>query len=420
MSDPVRPTSPEPTARRDLGVPRWAVPLGAAAVLGLVFWVAGLATGGDPEVATTLDLEALPAASTTAPVTTAAPERRDAVHRRAATAEVVIPADIGGNLAIEGLSGRLATVTGQSPAALTLNLTPVGTTIGGYEQIALPPFGRDFGIDAGGEWLGFIGGGVATTSDLWLVPLDAGEAQVLPEITSFAWNTDRPRSLGWFNPTEGSAAEYQRAAIDAAGSLAHFEVSAVERNARLVAVAAAGMWRTFRFGTDGFVAFTDPGIGEVASRPADLVAVSGSADAALFASLSLDDWGLGWSILEAGSHLPLPWAPPDASMAAWRDDSTVAFAGVDGATTAWVEIWDLDGTPLDAFRMQYRVWDLGFSPDRRFLVMPGVDPGGTYAALLYDLDTRRLTAIVADDRIQFAGLVAAATHGLAPDTGSTS
>ena len=404
MNGPVRPAAPEHTGTPGSGIPRWVPPVGAIAVLGALFWVAGITAGGEAEVTTTFDPGAL-AASTTLPTITTEQGGQDAPHRRSAIAEVVVPADIGGNLAIEGLSGRLATVSGQSPGPLTLNLTPVGSTVGGYERVELPPFGRDFGLDAAGAWLGFIGGETPAASDLWLVPLDGGETHVLPEITSFRWNRDRPSSLGWFNPTEGSAAEYQRAHIDAAGSLAHFEASAVETNARLVALAATGMWRSFSFGSEGFVAFTHPTLGEVLSRPADIVAVSPVADTALIASLALDDWAFGWTLLSGDTSTPLPWAPPDAFAAAWIDHDTVAFAGLDGAATAWVEVWDVKGESRDAFRIQYRVWDIEVSPDGRFLVMPGVDAAGTHTALLYDLTTRRLTAVIMDDWVQFAGLV---------------
>jgi hypothetical protein len=419
MSHPVRPTTSEPATAPDRTLPRWMVPLGAAAVLGLVFWIAGLAGGDDPEVATTLDPEALITPSTSASTTTGPIDVREGVNRRAATAEVVIPADIAGNLAIEGLSGHLVTVTGQGPSAQTLNLTPVGTTIGGYEQITLPAFGQGHALDASGRWLGFIGGEEAGSSDLWLVPLDASDALVLPEITSFAWDADRAASLGWFNPTQGSAAEYQRATLSVDGSIAHFEVSAVERNADLLTVTTTGMWRSFQFDTHGFVAFTDSSVGEVLSRRADIVAVSGTARTALIGSLALNDWSLYWSLLEEGTTTFLPWAPSDAFGAAWEGDSTTAFVGLDGGSSSWVEVWSTDGTLLDAFRTQYRVRDIAFSPDGRFLVMPG-EGEGIHAALIYDLATRSLIAIAADDRVQFAGLVPEATFGLSPDPASTS
>ena len=106
----------------------------------------------------------------------------------------------------------------------------------------------------------------------------------------------------------------------------------------------------------------------------------------------------------------LEWAPVAASgqvkPASWAGDGRFAFITIENRTNLWrLEIFGADGEPLAVQEITGRIWDVEWSPDGRFVVMPGFDTQGERGHLIFVYDS------VEDSlhQIEFDARVAAVT-----------
>jgi WD40 repeat protein len=86
---------------------------------------------------------------------------------------------------------------------------------------------------------------------------------------------------------------------------------------------------------------------------------------------------------------------PDVTGAAWSPDGQqVAVNFYEGTGKTWtLHIYDRQGNLIDSSSFGFRVWDIAWSPDQRFVLMPGSDDQGTHAVLIYDTQTSLLTPV---------------------------
>jgi WD40 repeat protein len=79
----------------------------------------------------------------------------------------------------------------------------------------------------------------------------------------------------------------------------------------------------------------------------------------------------------------------------WSPDGRqLAVLFYEGTGKPWIlHIYDRRGELVDSVSFDWRVWDLTWSTDQRFLLMPGTDDQGTHAVIVYDTETQLLTLL---------------------------
>jgi hypothetical protein len=73
----------------------------------------------------------------------------------------------------------------------------------------------------------------------------------------------------------------------------------------------------------------------------------------------------------------------------------VAFVGYGGENgTDWrLNVYARNGAHVNTATVPWRVWDVQWSPDERFILMPGTDNQDTQAVIFYDRHTDTLSAV---------------------------
>ena len=223
------------------------------------------------------------------------------------------------------------------------------------------------------------------------------EAEYLPlarRVKSFAWHSTEPKRLAWTVASDGGVGQ-QLFVSEVAGSASEELLPSVTLSAteRLVAWDETG----FVFG------FWDKELGEEWTRRVDdsgreigrargsLVAIRGNGEL-LLTELA----GRGSLFYRAdptlGTLTALEWAPEDAwgrvKPAAWSSDGRIAFIALDTRFSTWrLEIFGPDGGSPIVQELPGQVWDVNWSPDGRFIVMPGFDNRGERGHLVFAYDS---------------------------------
>ena len=73
----------------------------------------------------------------------------------------------------------------------------------------------------------------------------------------------------------------------------------------------------------------------------------------------------------------------------------IAFVGQAAAGAAdWgLHIYTADGTLLSSTEIPWKVWDIQWSSDDRYIVMPGTDNDGSHGVIFYDTHTDTLSVV---------------------------
>jgi hypothetical protein len=311
---------------------------------------------------------------------------------------------------IPGLVGRLVVVTGQSPRHHTLVVVDIES--GDLVDTALPSVASEFTIDASGRSLSFVGG-TDGAQELHVLPITTPlDAVTIPGASGLVWSGDEPRTAAWLEDGVVALGTFRDDGSTGTSILG----MANRPHERLAGLTASGWWTTFvdvsrpRSGIVEFSTRTERAAGW--RFPGDIVVPPQSGSRALIARLDIATWR--WTFGIGGSDIdPLPWAPGDAAgeygFAAFsRAGSRIAFIGVHEPGASWVEIQSPEGGPVDRIVLPVRVWDVTWSPDGLFVVMPGSDDAGRHTVVLVDTATGDIHTIPFDDRVQFATVVPAA------------
>ena len=307
---------------------------------------------------------------------------------------------------VPGLAGRLIVVTGQAGRSQEMRIIPIVTTDTPVQTV-IPFDAHSYSIDAGETMLALVNRG-----ELVVVPLDGSEQQVIASnVIEFAWSGDEPGRIAWLR-TDQPGVELLETGVVTGGSLiGSTPLAGVEEGRRLFGLNSAGYWLSDRVGNNSFVTLTESGALEILRHPGDLAIVAERRARALIADLDVGGWVWTFGLVDEGRVRPLPWAPPDAGgeygMAAFghRFPSTIAFIGLDEGARSWLEVWGASGVLIARVEFPYRVWDVSWSPDNRYVVMPGSDNAGTHVVLVYDLVDSSLNGFLFDDWVQFAAVV---------------
>jgi hypothetical protein len=101
-------------------------------------------------------------------------------------------------------------------------------------------------------------------------------------------------------------------------------------------------------------------------------------------------------------NLPVEGVPTGAD---WSSSGRLAVHYPTGDHNWNLRIYDTDlSTHTDVPVKGWRVWDLEWGPDSRFLLMPGTDDAGRHVVIFYDTISTELSLVDFDDWIQWADL----------------
>lgn len=236
-------------------------------------------------------------------------------------------------------------------------------------------------------------------------------------VGSFAWHGTKPRFLAWVEATgpdgPGGAAgrTLWTAEVDEGGAL-------VGRSAVGPTPEALISWGEWGFLVHTFegersqrhIALLDPSGSEVWAMEVDGPGVDAAASAAgriLVRHDPVHERPL--LINDSATEPPVPheWAPSASLWFSWHplEDRVVSANWVDGGYL--IAVWDLDGSMLNSVVVTHRIWDVGWTPDGRFIVAPGERwPGALdHIVLFYDTEDGSLHEVGFDLWVQYAILL---------------
>ena len=236
------------------------------------------------------------------------------------------------------------------------------------------------------------------------------EAEYVPlvrRVMWFAWHATEPSRLAWTVASDGGVGQ-QLFVAEVAGSASSEPVPSVTVPAteRLVAWDETGFVLGFRDGLGGEWIRRIDGTGrEIGRARGTLVAMRGNGELLLTRRADGDS-----SFYQAdptlGALTALQWAPPEAvgrvRPATWASDGRIAFIARDERSNVWrLEIYEPDGESSAVQELPGQVWDVRWSPDGRFVVMPGFDNRGGrgHSVFAYDSLEALLYEIEFDDRV---------------------
>jgi hypothetical protein len=118
---------------------------------------------------------------------------------------------------------------------------------------------------------------------------------------------------------------------------------------------------------------------------------------------------LAYPTEESGPGETLDWAPSDfISVEFSTDGQRLAFttwAEPGGPVDMHLDVYDTEGTRLDRALIPWRTWDIQWSHDDRYILMPGSDNQGSHAVVFYDRHTEIVSAVDDfQDWVQWADL----------------
>ncbi len=102
----------------------------------------------------------------------------------------------------------------------------------------------------------------------------------------------------------------------------------------------------------------------------------------------------------------LEWAPADprgeVNAVAWSPDANhLAFLVYEGGATSWrIEVRQIDGTLTGSAQVPYRLWDINWTSDGRFVLATGTDNAGKFVVVFYDTVDESLDEVAFDTAVQ--------------------
>lgn len=307
---------------------------------------------------------------------------------------------------VAGVDGELVVLQGQGSMLLI-------TRSARSEEVTttpVPGWGNDVTFDASGESIGMTVSTDEGPNHLFLgEPAELIDTQLL--VTSYAWHHNKPDefaaitvdetegtwrlSMFTFDPTtkqignQRSVADFESPTWIGAWTDAGFLLSSPDPSDGADLLELLGPDSRTTWETNG-----------------NLRDVSDEGEA-LVSDLSGESWSLR-VIDPDGSSRILDWAPNDFNAVRWSTSGEmIAFTGHTGPTGIdWqLTVYALNGALVNSQEIPWRIWDIQWSPDERFVLMPGTDNQGTQAVIFYDRHTDTLS-IVDDfqDWVQWADL----------------
>lgn len=326
------------------------------------------------------------AAPLAATSTTTSPPRTD-------TLDMLVPDIVGTLHAVEG-SERLALISWDSDGPPSID---AGLPEGRPGQIA---------VDASGQFLAVTILEDASSTGTLVIGDQSAISPVAMETSSFAWHMTEPGSMAAIRVSKTSGrADLVRLRVESG------ELSAVEPIVTADPHDVVLAWGRWGFvlqkheGGNSRIELLDSAGSPVWSRPAHWAYASPTGDLLLsFSNNEIREFHrveLGSQTDAPGAWFELPslgvtgvgWSPEGEDLA------VVSYPG--GTARSLLEIYDGAGALVRRVPLDWHVWDVRWSQDGRFLVMPGIRQQSN-SVLFYDVERALLTPVTFDDPIRIA------------------
>lgn len=302
---------------------------------------------------------------------------------------------------IPGLDGTLVAVVGPAPS---LELVEWPTTSASPHREALP-IGASPKLafeSAVTPLLAFVAPSPTEAVSTLYVGTTRSYFAAAAGVTWFAWHNTRSGRLAWIGDDR---VIHVASVASPTGVEETATVGPLELDAELVAWDSSGFLVFSRDDTTGqrILRRLDPSGQEVARIEAT------EAYLAKDNHLLLARWSeavSGFEFFTAEPNLDqlteLDWAPSDAGQVAWSPLADRLAFIVYQRGSARLEVWNLDGEPVHTVNLPFGVWDVEWSHDGRFLLMPGTDINSeTHAVLVYDQADGSLDQLQFDDWVHY-------------------
>ena len=309
------------------------------------------------------------------------------VHRRALTDFV---ADLEGQLVV--LQGRsVFLLITRSP-----NDTESPTTVVPANWVS------DISFDASGDLIGLI----ASTSDSGRLYLgdDSWLTNMELDVTSYVWHDSSPELVATVFHDGGTwqliTLRYDRSTREIL-SVAVMTKFDTERLIRAWDDSGFILTGFDEEADTAFIEFVDPTGQILWQQPGHILDVSSTGS--ILSTQTVDGF-TGIHLFQSDSPPRNPsaslldWAPLDSTAVRWSTDGQmIAFLGFGGAGAVdWgLHVYTPNGDLLHSVVIPGRVWDVQWSPDDRYILMPGRNNQGSNGVVFYDLHTD--TVSVVDD-----------------------
>lgn len=357
----------------------------AVGLLGLLIYVAGFSPDADSGVTAA---EAVPDPATTSPLS--APIRSGAGQRL--------------DEIISGLEGTLVAVVGPAPS---LELVEWPSTSLSPRREALPAGASPrLAFESSlAPRLAFLAPSPSEEAFVLYVGTTRSYFPAVAGVTWFAWHNTQSGRLAWIG--EDRAIHVGRVTsptqVEETATVGPFEF-----DVELAAWDSSGFLVFSRDNTTGqrILRRLDSSGQETARIPTT------EAYLAKDSHLLLARWSeavSGFEFFTAGPNLdqltPLAWAP-STSIVAWSPQADrLAFIVYQGGSAS-LEVWSRDGELFHTVNLPFGVWDVEWSPDGRFLLMPGTDINAeTHAVLIFDQADGSLDQLPFDDWVHYVDVL---------------
>jgi hypothetical protein len=311
---------------------------------------------------------------------------------------------------VPGLTGTLHAVVGGDPFAW---VTWEAEHDGGPVRLSrrLPPgWPLGFALDASGARFAFVTHGPSEQGSFSLhVADESGSAtSVVSPVTSFAWHQTEPAAMAVITVHPRGRTTLATFQTEDRGG-GRTNITDVPFQAR---VAAWGDWgfllNHYDSLLDEYVTSALDASGDLEwQRSGRVLAVAPAADNVLLVHS-----------VEGGARqytrVPLDTAGPEGDGAiglprqiggvAWSTDGRrLGVAWEDEASSGWrMSIYNAAGELSDTVALDGQVWDVEWSADDRFVLMPGINTEGEHAVLFYDTVTDNVTVVELETWVQWA------------------
>lgn len=372
----------------------------AVVLVGLIVWSSDPGEDDLAAVGSTTTVAVVPpsisssSTSTTLSATTSTPATTT-------TSNVVVSERAGVGDLVLGWSGTLYAVVGDSQDTFVRLESEREQGVPVRNMVNLPPGSIYYDLDASGRLFAFA---VADDNEVETLHVTSADADIVDfelSVTSLVWHASEPGQLGVISERPDGTAhlvtlDFEGLQANRAGAQSIVDI---DPSAELVAWSEHGfvIWSHDEALEQDMISLIGQSGEPLWEQAEDHLAAAISPSGEVLVNRFLPE-GFEFAVVpalqpEAAQTVELP--VQDVTGAAWAPDGQqLAIHFYEGTGKAWtLHIYDRQGNLIDSSSFDFRVWDIAWSPDQRFILMPGSDDRGTHAVLIYDTQASLLTPV---------------------------
>lgn len=365
--------------------------------LGLIVWVTQPPSGEDPGAGQTTD--ASPGSSIARPRSSTTPSTSSSPPRAATMPHVVSsrPAVVGE--LVPGWSETLYAVVGSHPTTFVTWESERTEGQPFRTAASLPEVAVGYELDVSGELFAFaVSDPDDEAASLHVMSRDRPVVDFDLRVTSLAWHASQPGRLAVVAARPDGTSHlvvltFEDLEADRAGAQS---IADVDSDTQIRSWNEHGFVTWSGDGQGGTVGFLDPS-GELQWQlPGGPVAVFTPRGEVLVNRNLSERFEFVVASPDGPEGRPVVELPVSGvTNSGWSPDGKqLALLFYEGTGKPWIlQIYDRQGVLVDSVSFDWRVWDLTWSIDQRFLLMPGTDDEGTHALIVYDTETGLTTLV---------------------------